>query len=617
LELFQSAGHNGASAFHIALGLTFDQPWERQLILTFVRAAYACSGLSNDTTVNRQPATLDAVARTRITEGSLSPLWSGKLHVHFDNGMYSPWFAAWEFQHGDRTCHITLRGQGAGQLRGGAADRYAHPTDNLNLTEALTSSIPNLNVDSPEEQDPTRVPMDLGNTLPGPSQAITMHVHAPVDASSLIPLSLRDLASALGVADLSRYHFDFGHVVWEILRQQIVVTENRRIPFNRRFTNSSFDRPLGLSDGSDIPAELFRLKNGSLDERRRYAAIKSAFQELTQRTLGLRAVPELRHVSADGIIIEPVVVTEHGEMPIQFAGAGAQEALVLCALLPGDPGRVVLLDEPAVNVEPTMQRRLIKMLREVNQCLLITHSPDLVTVDRPDDLANIVRLAPTPTGPRPMRANPVDRADWVRWFKLLEPAHVRALLFANRVILCEGPTEVGALRQWWSDTRLLGLSSPEAANIPIVSVNGDSGFGGYIEYLDSFGIPWAAIADGPAFRPESNLAKQLRKLGDQPAAATPLAEDDFIAWRDYWAAAGVFTVAGGFGDDGTRSGEFEAYLERVDADLVAAVHSDIGRRSKPQIGALFAAQKAAPPEINGLYQRIASFLGIDALSSPS
>ncbi|MER6590803.1 TOPRIM nucleotidyl transferase/hydrolase domain-containing protein [Micromonospora purpureochromogenes] len=615
LELFQSAGHNGASAFRIALGLTFDQPWERQLILTFMRAAYACSGLNNDATVKRQPAMLDALAQTRITEDSLAPLWSGTLHVQFDIGMHSPWFAAWEFQHGDRICHITLVGQGAGQLRGGPAGPFVHPTDtSLNLTQALTSSIPGLNVDAHEEQDSARLPMDLGNTLPGPAQGITMHVHAPADASSLIPLSLRDLAGALGVPDFGRYNFEFAHVLWEILRQQIVLTDNRRIPFKRRFTHSAFDRPLDLSDGSDIPAELFRLKNGSLDERRRYVAIKAAFQELTQRTLGLRTLPEPSHVSADGIIIEPVVVTEQAEMPIQFAGAGAQEALALCALLPGDPGRVVVLDEPAVNVEPTMQRRLVKMLRGVSQCLIITHSPDLVTVDRPGDLANIVRLAPTPTGPRPMRANSVDRADWARWFKLLEPAHVRALLFANRVILCEGPTEVGALRQWWSDTSTLGLPSPEAANIPIISVNGDSCFGGYIEYLDAFGVPWAAIADGPALRSESYLAKQLRKLGHQPVTDMPPAEDDFVEWREYWASAGVFTLADRFGDDGTHSGEFEAFLGRNDSDLLAAVYSEIGRRSKPQIGALFAAQKTPPPEINDLYRRIALSL---ALAQPN
>jgi predicted ATPase len=35
------------------------------------------------------------------------------------------------------------------------------------------------------------------------------------------------------------------------------------------------------------------------------------------------------------------------------------------------------LDEPAVNLEPTMQRRLISKLHEVGQCLVITHSADL------------------------------------------------------------------------------------------------------------------------------------------------------------------------------------------------------------------------------------------------
>jgi len=604
-DLFQSAGRNGAASFRVALSLTFDRQSERHLVLTYFRTAYACGRFLDDATSRRSAAAVDMIGRARLTEESLAPLWSGTLHIRYDASLRSPWFSAWEFQHGEQLCHITLGGSGAGELRGGPADAFARPTQtSLTLAGALTSSVPGLDIDSEGAADPQGQPMDLGKTLPSPGIAISMHMTNPQDMSSPIPMSLRELAASLGVTEFDRYAFELVHVFWEILRCGIVLTDNRRIPFKRRFTHATFDRPLDLRDGSDIPAELFRLKNGDTAEQRRYGQIETTFHNLTQRTLGLRGRPEPAHVSEDGLIVEPFVVTADSEYLIEFAGAGAQEALVLSTLLPGGAGRVIVLDEPAVNIEPTMQRRLVTMLRDTGQCLIITHSPDLVPVDQPDDLANIVRLAPTPTGAHPMRPSSLSRKDWARWFKLLEPTHVRALLFASRVILCEGSTEVGSLSQWWSNTSSLGLPSPEAANIPLVSVSGDNGFGAYIEYLDAFGIPWTAIADGPALRPGSTLAKQLRDHGHQPPVAQPDG-GDFAEWRTYWATAGVFTLANQFGDDGSRRGEFEAFLHRVDAGLLADVQAELGHRSKPQVGALFAAEHPAmPAEVAELYRAI-------------
>ena len=417
LDLFQSAGHQGASRFRVALGLTFDQHWERQLILSYVRAAFACGGLLDDTDVGRTAAALDALGRARITEQSVAPLWSGTYHIQYDAGMRNRWFAAWEFSGAGRTCHLVLVGQGSGQLKGGAADMKAPPIGtNLNIAMALSTSIGQLKVDSADEVDPTRPPLDLSNTLPGPGQAIATHIQALSDGSASIPESLAELAAGLEIAEVDQQNFGFDHVVGAILHRQILLTANRRVPFIREFTYADLGAPQDLRDGSNIPAELARLKNGSFAQRGQYEKIKTSFQNLTQRQLGLRMQPEpANEVGHDRLSIDPVVVDSNNELPIQFAGAGAQEALVLSTLLTSEPGRVIVLDEPAVNVEPTMQRRLSAILRSLGQCLVITHSPDLVVVDGPDDLAKIVRLAPTENGPLPKRASKLHE-DWPRWF---------------------------------------------------------------------------------------------------------------------------------------------------------------------------------------------------------
>jgi hypothetical protein len=48
----------------------------------------------------------------------------------------------------------------------------------LNLTEALTSTVPDF------DSDTTTTQMDLGNTLPSPGTAIGMHVNTLTDMSS-------------------------------------------------------------------------------------------------------------------------------------------------------------------------------------------------------------------------------------------------------------------------------------------------------------------------------------------------------------------------------------------------------------------------------------------------
>ena len=296
-----------------------------------------------------------------------------------------------------------------------------------------------------------------------------------------------------------------------------------------------------------------------------------------------------------------------------------QEALVLSVLLQQEPGQVVVLDEPAVNLEPTVQRRLLSRTRGSGQCIVITHSADLVPVDEPDDLQRIVRVAPGRTGSqvRQPQFTGLGTDELFRQLRLLEPTHVRGLLFARAVILCEGPTEVGALPRWWRKAASVGLPDPQAANIPVISVDGDSAFGAHIRYLDAFGVPWAVIADGPALRPRSKLAAHLRSAGHWPDKQ-PDEHDDFAVWREFWEGLGVFTLADQFGDDGSKGGEFEAYLQRVDQGLLADVEAEIGKRHKPRVGAYFAVRHPEPPtEILSLYRRIAAWLGIEGQHSGS
>jgi hypothetical protein len=595
LDLYKDAGYEGAGSFEVRLGLHLDQPWERDLVRDFVCSAFATAHEVLNKPDSPSAAALDAVARKGIPEASLEPLLSGSLVVRYDSALPFPWFAAWEFEHAGRTWHVALYGQGGYGLRPGVADQSVAQAGSVSLMQWLIEA---------KLQDQTV--LDFDRALQAADQAATFHVSS-LGGSSPIPDSLRRLASALGVKDYGNKNFSFDEVMSAILRRGVVLTDNRRLPLGRRFTNEELGQPVELRDGAGIAAELYRLKNGSVRETEHYERIRATFTDLTGRTLGLRSYPAPPDGQGSAMIVEPTVIDGHGERPVEFSGAGVQEALVLSTLMPTESGRVVVLDEPAVNLEPTMQRRLINKLRGPGQFLVITHSADLVPVETAADLSRIVRLAPTPRGSQVQRANldALGGKESLGWLRLLEPTHVRALLFAAAVILCEGPTEVGALTRWWSDTTTIRLRDPEAANIPVISVGGDSGFGAYVRYLDAFGIPWAIVADGPALRRNSHLAKQLRTLKHMPGKP-PRDDDDFVQWRRYWQRAGVFTVAEQFGDDGKKGGEFEEFLRRVDQGLLVQAGAAVGEKNKPLVGAYFATEHPKPPaETLELYKKIA------------
>jgi hypothetical protein len=407
-----------------------------------------------------------------------------------------------------------------------------------------------------------------------------------------IPASVRELTIMLEIAPADR-SFSFRQVMNLVLQRGIVLTDNRRLPLQRRFLLSELSGPVDLRDGAAVGGEIFRLKNGDSAEKGRFRQIQSTFKSLTGRDLDVRARPAGEGEAA--LIIEPTVTGQHAERLVELSGAGVQEALVLSTLLRGTPGRITVFDEPAVNLEPTVQRRLVSQVRGPGQYLVITHSADLVPFDQPDDLKRIVRLAPSASGThirQPDYADPGSREQF-RQLQLIQPAEIRALLFAQAAVLCEGQTEPGALPRWWNNARTSGLPDLGAANVSFIAVDGHNGYRAYIKFLDAYGIPWAIISDGPALRKGRRLSLDMQKLGHWPDAPEPGDDQDFAQWRSFWERVGVFTLATRFGDDGSKLGEFEELLRQVDHELLGKAMTETGG-SKPRAGAYFA---SAHPEL--------------------
>lgn len=90
-----------------------------------------------------------------------------------------------------------------------------------------------------------------------------------------------------------------------------------------------------------MAGELYRCKNGPLALRQRYAQAKELFNDLTGRALGVQVSPDSQEPGT--VLIDVTVVDGDHEVPIAFAGAGTQEALLLSTLLTGESGRAIVL----------------------------------------------------------------------------------------------------------------------------------------------------------------------------------------------------------------------------------------------------------------------------------
>ncbi len=247
---------------------------------------------------------------------------------------------------------------------------------------------------------------------------------------------------------------------------------------------------------------------------------------------------------------------------------------------------VVALDEPAVNLSPTLQRRLSNQLtrQDGTQVLLITHSPYLVPMGKMTDLGRIVRISAGPSDGTSTVRRLLDVLPGVtpvpglrgHWRQLLAGrADVRGALFAAGVILVEGETELGAFDQWFRQAEAKGkkLPTPESLNVLLLPVGGDSLFGQYVGYLDAFGIPWTIVCDGPVLSPSYKngvpLIEQLRGIGLLESTECPVDPAAFDDWKLFWQSHRVRTLASRFGglekDSKDKSGEIEAFFESIDS----------------------------------------------------
>jgi hypothetical protein len=458
---------------------------------------------------------VDAWANAEITEEKLKALFEGEIVVVHPGTEDGRWECAYEFSAvgPDQTVR-KYRWALLGLQARAVADAVpaARPIQGIALETRLSDGFPR------EATGPAAVipsGFRLLDLLPRPDQRI---VGLEVGLSTNAPSSQRRLAqmSGLSLVTPGGRTVSLATVFRLIFRRALVHTSDLRLlPFGGTGWSSAQS---ALVEGGDarLPEYLVNLKNGAPLERARYRPIQELFTEFTQGRrceARLMAVPRM---AEDGQQLPPeqvpsVSVTVNAsdepdplaaEVPIEYAGAGAWEALVLASVLAESPASVVVLDEPAVALHPALQRQLGACLLATSpQFLVITHSAELLPLDGTDDV-QLVRIDRDDKSAT--RAWPLDEACLAKIAAKLKAKGNERLPFASRAILCEGQADVAAIMAL---SERMGIDI-RRRNIAVTDCGSRDNLRDYAWFSAQLGLKYLAVMDADASKPDAQRNAQ-------------------------------------------------------------------------------------------------------------
>jgi hypothetical protein len=584
--------------FRVRIDFELTHESEKQFLTTFIQAALSTQADVPDNLLERH------LAWVKTNPSAIEGMFAGTLRVACLPREHSWWKIAYEFEH-EKAKYVWVL-DGFTRVGVGRADEdIAHlpgrpPLGNL-IEHGMTEQVRTQRLEALYSR-----PLKGSDFFPGGGHFVDrLEASTQWVRGGPLPDSVQRFLDLMGGRAGEPRVYSGLQVFERLFRRALVLIEDLRLPPREDWSADDMVRApdaIALSDAGNLPLFLFRLKNGSGEDRARFRATQDSFRKLLGRPFDVRSEPILDRATTG----EPkrtrsqlvLITIGDEEIPVRFAGAGLWEGLVLSTLLrtPNEP--ILCVDEPALNLHPTLQRRVLQMIQaRRGQSFLITHSPYLIPVRDEQDLTRIFRFYLQDGRTHVARlASQVgeDRERWSRWLKELRRGiDMPALLFAQGVILVEGETEIGALQLWFARSEPAAKSGNlEDLNLVLYWVGGAQNFWNYTEFLTGFSVPWAVVCDGNQFQ-ESQFCRVF-------GLPVPEERTAFEQMKTKAEALGVFTLSEDFG-------EFEN-LSFVAPHLQEAQQA-VGT-SKARQGRYIAEKVDCPAPVGALYQKILKSVGV-------
>lgn len=279
------------------------------------------------------------------------------------------------------------------------------------------------------------------------------------------------------------------------------------------------------SDGSNLSQFLFHMMvSANLSDKEKFENIRTAFNDILKTDeltldVSLEYQPLQQNVNFLGenepqIPRRPIIlITDkrlRKRLPLKQVGAGLAEITYLLSASYGMKNSVILLDEPSVNLHPSLMKSLMRYIERSenqNQFIIITHSAELTQYELFESNADIMYVRKSN-----QRSTITSLKDKTKeWFEENRSKFKHQIdgriFFGKCIILTEGE----------SDRNLLGIANYlslqdasidlENNDIAIISIGGSSNFDKYRRFLDGFKIPYIILADYDAkrFFPEHGI----------------------------------------------------------------------------------------------------------------
>jgi len=272
------------------------------------------------------------------------------------------------------------------------------------------------------------------------------------------------------------------------------------------------------SDGSNLSQFLFHMMvSENFADKEKFENIRTAFNDILKVDelsidISLEYYPLQRAVNFLGqnepvIPKRPIILITDRKLgkslPLKQVGAGLAEIIYLLSASYGMKNSVILLDEPSVNLHPSLMKSLMRYIgrsENQNQFIIITHSAELTQYELFESNADIMYVRKSNQRSK-ITSLKNETKEWFDENRSKFKHQIDSRIFFGRcIILTEGE----------SDKNLLGIASYlnsqdpsmdlENNDIAIVSIGGSCNFNKYRKFLDGFQIPYVILADSDAKR---------------------------------------------------------------------------------------------------------------------